>query len=198
MNRIFQLILGIVIANYLVGFLMLLVYFPSHFKNFAKTYDKPGGVLNFETLQSLGDLQMSRLFYYDSAQRKNIRAISSERYVQLLWFSLANLTILINLLRYISFVLLRFAAGTGRKEFFNHENRQRLRIFWTFLLAASLFDYLVPRYQAWFLEQITDTYLGNDLRLTSYDDIGFPKALVSGAADVHHRRSIQQGPAITN
>jgi ABC-type multidrug transport system fused ATPase/permease subunit len=224
MNRIIQLILAIVIARYMVGLVMILVYFPAHFKNFSKTYDNPGGVLNYEMAVTLWDLELTRQFYYDSASSKNVRKtyaglkfidqastlrndtplvktikgdwiaakqggdpkhlqipITSERYIQLLWASMAFLIILLVLLIYISVVLFRFAAKTGKKEFFSRENRKRLRIFGTFLILSSFANYLINTYQVWFLEQITGTLIGNADPLTSgYEKLAFPYVLVSG------------------
>ncbi|HEX5668253.1 MAG TPA: DUF2975 domain-containing protein [Chitinophagaceae bacterium] len=225
MNRIIQIILAVVIARFMFGLIMILVYFPAHFKNYSKTYDNPGGVLNFEMAVMLGDLEMTRQFYYDSTSSKNVRKtyvalrsinhasthrndtplvkgsngewieakygnytkrlqipISSERYVQLLWASMAVLIGLLILLIYISVVLFRFATRTGRKDFFSSENRKRLRIFGTFLILSSFASYLINNYQVWFLEKITGTIIGySELGNAGYEkQLGFPYALVSG------------------
>ena len=224
MNRIIQLILAIVIARYMVGLVMILVYFPSNLKNFNKVYDNPGGVLNFETSIALWDLELTRQFYYDSASLKNVRKtyaglksidqsstlrndtplvktingewiaakqggypkhlqipITSDRYVQLVWASMAVLIGLLVLLIYISIVLFRFASKTGRKEFFSRENRKRLRIFGSFLILSSFASYLTNTYQLWFLEKITGTIFNHgDSWTMDSERLVFPYALVSG------------------
>jgi O-antigen/teichoic acid export membrane protein len=107
--------------------------------------------------------------------------ITSDRYIQLLWASMAFLIGLLLLLIYISVVLFRFAAKTGRKEFFSRENRIRLRIFGTFLILSSFSNYLINTYQVWFLEKITGTVIGQSNFPTSgYEKLAFPYALVSG------------------
>ncbi|HLO82250.1 MAG TPA: DUF2975 domain-containing protein [Chitinophagaceae bacterium] len=73
MNRIIQLILAVVIARYMYGLTMLLIYFPQQFRDFAKNYDNPGGVVNFESTVGLGDLKITRHFYYDSSIQQNFK-----------------------------------------------------------------------------------------------------------------------------
>ena len=74
MNRILQIILGLIFLQHVVALLMTLTYLPARFFNVSKEMSKetsyPKGQMKFKSNMSLGPLRLSRSMEYDTVAQK--------------------------------------------------------------------------------------------------------------------------------
>jgi O-antigen/teichoic acid export membrane protein len=79
---------------------------------------------------------------------------------------------------YLSWQLFRFASLAGKQEFFNLDNRKRLRLFGGFLLVISLLSFLLARCDIFLMEWLTGTT--GFIRQQSAPGFQFPEMLIAG------------------
>lgn len=76
MNRILQIILGLIFLQHLFALLVILTFLPARILNFSKEMSKessyPEGQLKFESTISLGPLRLSRAMEYDTVAQKGV------------------------------------------------------------------------------------------------------------------------------
>ncbi len=223
MNRILQIILGIIILQHLFALVMILSFLPAQILNFpkaTKSFNYPKGQQKFESTMSIGDLKLSQTMEYDTLAGKGVRSlyaglpnistdlkingrpyvigsdgnpiearwtgngnvlevpVSAERYRSLLMLSFGIMLVYLIVLVYMMVELFRFSRKAGRQEFFEADNRKRLRLFGTFMILTALVSYLTNTSTGWLLHQITGTHGYRHHAPSSGGS--FPAALVAG------------------
>lgn len=79
MNRILQIILGLIFLQHLIALLVILTFLPArifHFsKEMSKEFSYPRGQQVFESTMSVGPLRLSRTMEYDTAAGKAVESL---------------------------------------------------------------------------------------------------------------------------
>jgi len=115
---------------------------------------------------------------YNARQHMTEVPLGPARFESVLWTMMILVILYILFIIYLSYELFRFASTAGREQFFNRDNRMRLRLFGAFLMATWFLRNLLAHFDILLMEHLTDTT--GFVRQSRSEGTGFPEMLIAG------------------